>query len=187
MNVFEGTVLLTLDDYFITNDVDDITDIEQDTTRVIYIKEIVPAESIVTIVIHGDVIEIGEIISAKSVDAGFTSMSFKNKVDDLSPKEEDQWGNWYYKSGMKLNIHSGSVYFPIVRYDQLNRLMKKIGGRKVVINSSDTFNNEAPDGRHVFDATMMIARFTTLELDSSEKNKRIGEKGKYNFSLREIV
>ncbi len=183
-----GEILFRLNNYFIQNEVDDITDIEEETTRTIHIKEMIPSESIVTIVIHGEVVTIGEIIAAKSVDGGFTSMTFKNSVDDLTPKTEDQWGNWdYVDGGMKLYVHSGTVYFPIMRYDQLNRLMKKIGGKKVVINSSDTYDNEAPDGRHIFDATMMIARFTKLELDSSEKNKRIGEKGKYIFSAREIV
>ncbi len=183
----DGEELFVLNNYFIQNEVDEVTDIEEEVTRTIYSKTMFPSESMITIVIHGDVVSIGEIVGAKSLDAGMTNVAFKNKVKDYSPSEEDPWGNYYYRQGMKTHIHTGIVSLPIVRYDQLVRLMKKIGGQPVVINSSDTFENEAPDGRHVFAATMMIARFTLLELDSAEKNKRIGEKAKYNFVIKELI
>jgi len=69
----------------------------------------------------------------------------------------------------------------------MNRLMLKIGGAKVVVNSSDSTLNEQPDGQHVFDATMMIARFTKFELATSEKHKRVGELAQYVFTLEELV
>ena len=65
--------------------------------------------------------------------------------------------------------------------------MLLIGGQKVVINSSDSTLNEVPDGRRVFEATMMIGRFIKFDLSSTEDKKRIGEKGTYAFSIEELV
>jgi len=183
----DGTLLFELNNYIVFNEVDDETDLSYDSTVVLYTKKMIPADSIITIVVHGDVIEIGEILGAKSVDAGFTNLVFKNKFKDFSPKGQDDWGNWYYKDGVRVHVHSGTVDFPTPKYDQKNRLMMLIGGKKVIINSSDSFNNEAPDGRNIFDATMMIARFTSLELSTKASNKRLDTHSTYSFALEEIV
>ena len=62
-----------------------------------------------------------------------------------------------------------------------------IGGQKVVINSSDSTGNEVPDSYNIFSATMLIARFTSFELATNEKNKRIGDRATYNFIVEELV
>ena len=184
----EGEVLFQLNNYIVSNTISDESDLEFNSTVVLYTKDVMESETVVEITLHGTYVEIGEILGNKSLDAGFTKVAFKNKFKDFSPKEQDQWGNWYYnEEGIRVHVHSGTVEFPILRYDQLTRLMILLGGQKVIINSSDSISNEAPNGKQIFDATMMIARFTTFELSSSEKDKRIGERGSYTFALEELV
>ena len=130
---------------------------------------------------------VGEIMPASKLEAGMTNFTFKNKFKDFSPKEQDQWGNWYYTDGVRVQVHSGVVDLPVTSYDQLNRLMMMIGGQKVVINSSDSIHNEMPDSRDVFSATMMIGRFTTFELSTNTKSKQIGDFATYNFTVEELV
>ena len=65
--------------------------------------------------------------------------------------------------------------------------MIMIGGQKIVVNSSDSTLNEVANSEKVFSATMMIARFTSLKLQTQEKNKRIDEIGSYTFDLEELV
>jgi len=151
--------------------------------------KLMPAGTVVTIEVYGEnELEVGEIVGGETLDAGFTKVQFQNKIKDFSPKEQDKWGNWdYNEEGVRVSVHSGVVDFPIASYDGINRLMLLIGGRKVLINSSDTLGNEQPDGHRVFSATMMIARFLTLTLATSEKNKKIGDIAKYNFTVEEIV
>ncbi len=183
-----GNKLFELNNYPIDNTLAPNRPEEYPATIILYTDRTYPAGSVVTVWLHGAVVNIGEIIGASRFDAGFTKLNFKNNFKDFSPKEQDQWGNWYYNTdGIKVHTHTGTVEYPVVSYDQLNRLMIMIGGQKIVINSSDSTENEVPDGRKVFAATMMIARFTKFELSTSEKNKRIGETATYNFSAEELV
>ena len=183
----DGVVQFQLNNYIVDNSVAINSDIDYNSTRILYTKEMMNSEWVIEVTLHGATVEIGEIIGAKSIDAGFSKATFQNKFKDFSPKEQDQWGNWYYIEGVKVHVHSGTVLFKILRYDQLNRLMVLIGGKKMVINGSDSLDNEVPDGEKIFDATMMIGRFTRFELDSAEKNKRLGTKGEYIFEVEELV
>ena len=151
-------------------------------------RQLMPAGTVLDIEVHSqDELEVGEIVGGETLEAGFTKVQFQNKMKDFSPKEQDQWGNWLYIDGVRVSVHSGTVNFPVASYDGLNRLMLLIGGRKVLINSSDSLLNEQPDGHNIFSATMMIARFISLNLATSEKNKKIGEIAKYDFTVEEIV
>lgn len=190
----DGNHLQSITHYEIDNKVSRTSEREYASTVVLYTDrnddgsvKLLPSESIIKVRLYGSYIELGEIWASETLDAGFTNTAFKNTFKDFSPKEQDQWGNWEYIDGVRVSVHSGSVEFPIVSYDELNRLMLLIGGRKVIINSSDSLENQAPDGRNVFESTMMIARFLTFSLDSQQKNKRIGEKGRYNFTIEELV
>jgi len=170
---------------FKTNQQDTV--FEHGITRVIYTDRYIPEQCKINIKLYGDVIEIGELLGADSIDGGFTNVNFKNTFKDFSPKEQDQWGNWEYIDGVRVQVHAGTVDFPIMRYDQMAKMMMKIGGNKVVINSSDSYKNEYPDSKNVFGATMMIARFTKFELTTKSINKRIGDKGSYTFAIEELV
>ena len=180
-------VLFEINNYSVDNSVAPGRSEEHPSTIVLYTDKTCPAGSIVNITLKNDIVEIGEMMPASKLEAGFTKMAFKNKFKDFSPKEQDQWGNFYYKDGVRVSVHTGTVEFPVVSYDMLNRLMLMIGGQKVVINSSDSIKNELPDGYTVFEATMMIARFTSFELATTEKHKRMGEIAKYNFTIEELV
>ena len=189
-----GNVLESITNYKIDNRISPTSEREYPSTIVLYTGRnedgsvrLIDSESIIKLRLYGSRVFLGEIWASETLDAGFTKTSFKNTFKDFSPKEQDQWGNWEYIDGVRVAVHTGTVEFPIVSYDELNRLMLLIGGRKVVVNSSDSIKNQAPDGRNVFESTMMLARFTSFSLDSAEKNKRIGELGKYNFSIEELV
>ena len=173
--------------YLIDNTTGYDTDVEHFSTIVLYTDGMMPSETVVTIEIWGGSIDIGEIMIGESVDTGFTNLAFKNQYKDFSPKFQDQWGNIEYRDGVKVNIHSGTVDVPMVGYDQLNRLMLKLGARKLMINSSDSRQNQAPDGHTVFQATMMIGRFTAFSMNTKVKNKRMEDMGVYTFAIEEQV
>ncbi len=156
-------------------------------TVILYTEDTMKAGSIITIILQGAVVELGEMVAASKLDSGFTKLAFKNKYKDFSPKEQDQWGNYFYRDGVRVHVHSGTVEFPIVSYDMMSRLMIYVGGRKIILNSSDTIKNELPDGYNIFSATMLIGRFTSFELATSEKNKHIGDIARYNFQIEELV
>ncbi len=183
----DGNSLFELNSYPIDNTIAKDRPEVYPTTTVLYTDKTYPAGSVITIWLYAALVKVGELIGASKLEAGFTKLNFRNNFKDFSPKEQDQWGNWYYIDGIRVHTHSGTVEYPVVSYDQLNRLMIMIGGRKVVVNSSDSTKNEVPDGRKVFAATMMIARFTKFQLATSEKNKRIGETATYTFDIEEIV
>ena len=190
----DGNILETITHFVVDNKVSPTSQREYPSTVVLYTGRnqdgsvhLLPSETIIRIKLWGSYIELGEMWAGETLDAGFTKTAFKNTFKDFSPKEQDQWGNWEYIDGVRVAVHTGIVEFPIVSYDELNRLMLLIGGRKVIINSSDSLLNQTPDGRNVFESTMMLGRFTNFALDSSEKFKRIGELGKYNFTVEELT
>ncbi len=183
----DGVLLFEFNNYEIDNSIAPNRNEEYATTAIIYTDNTIPAGSVILVTLKGGIISIGEIMPASKLEAGMTNFTFKNKFKDFSPKEQDQWGNWYYTDGVRVQVHSGTVDLPITSYDQLNRLMMMIGGQKVIINSSDSINNDLPDSRDIFSATMMIGRFTTFELSTNTKNKQIGNFATYNFTVEELV
>lgn len=180
-------ILFEITNYEVDNTIAKGRSEEYPSTIILYTEDTMPAGSIITVSLHRAVVEIGEMVSASKLDAGFTKLAFKNKYKDFSPKEQDQWGNYFYRDGVRVHIHSGTVEFPIVSYDMMSRLMIYVGGQKIILNSSDTIKNELPDGYNIFSATMLIGRFTSFELGTSEKNKHIGDIASYNFQIEEMV
>ncbi len=196
----DANVIFEINNYEIDNTVDDNHSIEYETTRILYADNvidpsnplneattIIPAGSVVVVTLHAAIVTLGELLPSANLKSGFTKLSFRNTFKDFSPKEQDQWGNWVYIDGVKVRVHSGTVEYPVVSYDRINRLMMLIGGDRVVIDSSDAIHNELPDGEHVFSATMMIARFTKFDLATSEKNKRLADIALYNFTVEQLV
>ncbi len=183
----DAKILFEINNYAVDNTVVPDREEEYRATVVLYTDETMPAGSIITITLKNPIVSIGEIMPASKLDAGFTKMTFKNKFKDFSPKEQDQWGSWFYRDGLRVTLHSGVVDFPLVSYDRLNRLMLLIGGQRVIINSSDSIKNELPDGINIFEATMLIARFVSFELSTKEDKKRMGDIASYSFSIEELV
>ncbi len=183
----DGKKLFELTDYEVDNTLDYNSKLEFPTNVVIYSQDMIPEGSVVHVILHGTTVELGTLLPGQRLDAGFTSLAFKNKFKDFSPKEQDQWGNYYYKNGVRVKVHSGTVDLPLMRYDQLDRMMLMIGGQVMIINSSDSIDNHLPDGKRIFSATMMIARFLTFELATKIDQKHIGEIATWGFTLEEIV
>ncbi len=183
----DGNSLWEINGYTVDNSVAPGRYESHPSTVILYMDLTYPAGSVITIWLHGATVVVGEMVGASELAAGFTNVQFNNTFKDFSPTEVDQWGNYVYIDGIRVKDHTGTCEFPIKRYDQLNRLMLMIGGQKVVINSSDSTTNEVPDGRNVFEASMMIGRFIKFDLKSTKQKKRIGEKGTYSFQVRELV
>ena len=184
----DGVIIEELNRFVIDNSVAKGTTKEYEVTRVLYTKKMMEAETVIEITLNGSFVSIGSLLASDKMDTGFTKFKFNNEMKDFTPKEQDQWGNWVYlEGGMKLRRLNATVEFPIVDYDGLERMMMMLGGGAVVIDGSDATENQVPDGRKVFSATQMIARIVSLKLQSQEKDKRIGEIGRYDVVLEEIV
>ncbi len=190
----DGNIILELNNYVVKNNVNNSSSREFPATVVLYTGRnadktvnLIDSENVIEVTLNGSDIQIGEIIAGETLDAGFTKVNFKNTFKDFSPREQSQWGDWYYTDGLRVSVHTGTVNFPVLDYDAMNRLMLLIGGRKVIINSSDSLLNEAPDGRHVFESTMILGHFVKLDLATKEVKKRIGEIAEYAFQIRELV
>ena len=184
----DGDIIEELNRFVIDNTVAKGTTKEYEVTRVLYASQLLPAETVIEITLNGSYVSIGSLLASDKMDAGFTKFSFNNEMKDFTPKEQDQWGNWVYlEDGMKLRRLNATVEFPIVDYDGLERMMMMLGGGNVVIDASDATENQVPDGRKVFSATQMIARIVSIKLQSQEKDKRIGEIGRYDIVIEEIV
>jgi len=184
---FPDGKLVEINNYEVDNTVAFNSSIEYPETIVLYVGETVPFNSVIEVILHGYYIQLGMLKGGEMLDAGMTNVAFNNRFRDFSPKEQDQWGNVYYKDGVRVKVHTGTVDMPVVRYDQMDRLMLMVGGREVIIDSSDAVNNNPANSRDIFTSTMMIGRFTQFDLKTKEENKKIGEYATYSFAIEEVV
>jgi hypothetical protein len=182
----DNNILFSIDNYPIDNTVVKGRPEQYPATRVIYTAETIPANSIVMVSLKGAVIELGELQTTSALDAGFTNPQFKHGFKNFNMSEINKWGTWEEVDGIKLRTHTGTVDFKTLDYDDYNNLLGLVIGTRVVMNGSDTFNNELPDGKKIFGSTMMIGRFQALDQQSYNKKKRIGEIATYNFTFQEI-
>ncbi len=162
----------------------------QPVTEVLYAPQDMQHGSTVEIIIVRDteIVEVGSLYLGLSVNAGFTNLIFDNSFIDLSPTEQDQWGNVFYKDGAKMAIHNGTVDLPISDYDYMNRTMLAIGGNTVILNGYGLKHNDKPDNKDGhFYATMMIGRMKNFSLKTTLIDKRLGEMAQYKIRLEEIV
>jgi hypothetical protein len=158
------------------------------TTVILYSGSDKPAGTEIDITIEGGHVELGGIYFGLSIDAGFTNLSFTNRYHDYSPYEKDQWGNITYIEGAKINTYNGTVDVPIRRYDQMNRLMVSLGKSKIILNGSDTKDNQPIRNQNdIFASTMVVGRMIDFELRTKLDNKRIGEMATYSFKIEEEV
>ena len=132
-------------------------------------------------------IRIGGISLGLSVDAGFTNLVFSNKFQDYSPYEKDQFGNILYVEGVKTNIYTGTVDVRLTDYDMMNRLMASIGGKTVILDGSDNFENEVVDNENFFASTALIGRIKNFALRTKLDNKKMSQMATYSFQIEEDV
>jgi hypothetical protein len=160
---------------------------DEAVTAILYTKDIVKGEHVIEVVLHGNHIQIGDIVVGLSMDAGFTNLTFSNNFKDYSPQEEDQWGNYTYIDGVKVLKHSGSVDVRITSYDHMVRMRRKISGNEIIINGSDSKSNTPTNSKSIFQSTMMIGRFKDWKISSKSKGNKIGDVSTYTFSVMERV
>lgn len=163
---------------------------QEPITVIIYSPNAIASGGRVKIVVNnvGREVHIGSIVAGLSVEAGFTNLVFSNKFKDFSPTEQDQWGNVSYVDGTKINVHTGTVDIPVTNYDHMNRLMRSIGGKEVIVNGYGVKHNDTPDNKEgAFYATNMIGRMKNFSLSTKMINKRLGELAQYKITIEEIV
>jgi len=141
----------------------------------------------VTVRLYGGNLSLGGLNLGLKIKAGFTNTAFENKFVDYSPKEKDQWGNIYYKVGIKTIVFSGTCDMLLSDYDRINRVLIYIGGREVIVNGSDSDNNTPPNSLNIFQATMMLARFTSIVQQTLVVDTKIDSIATYRFSIEEVV
>ncbi len=181
-----GTIIFWVENYPIDNQLLD-TQFGQAINVVLYSEKLIPSSSIITVRINGGYIQVGRFLMGRKLHLGFTNTKFVNGFKDFSPKEQDQWGNIEYRSGIRVFTHSGTVDMPLKNYDLFNRAFMRVGGREVIINSSDSHKNTPPNSVDIFQSTMMIGRFTSF----SQQTKNIGtimdSIAEYTFKVEESV
>ncbi len=170
------------------------TEYKQDITVILYTIETATGKALpikpgytIRVRLRGSSYSIGTIAAGKRFDAGFTNAKFENGYKDFSPKEQDAWGNIYYKNGVRVFTHSGTCDMPITMYDDVNRLFMFLGGQEVIINSSDSTDNSVPDSTNIFQSTMMIGRITSFKQNTRLTGKRMDNMAEYKFSVEESV
>ena len=156
-------------------------------TTILYLDRDIVGTVKLTVTTNNGVVEIGEILSGLSVNAGFTNLEFSNEYKDYSPTEIDQWGNVEYISGTKVNIHSGSVDMKTTNYDMINRLITSIGGSKVILNGSGNKDNLEIATEGVFSSTMIVGRITSFSQRTKIKDGDLDKMSNYTFKIEELV
>ena len=179
-----GNVIFNINNYPIKNEIGG-TNIGQDVNLILYSNTVLPPSSKVNIRIKAGEVSIGRILAGRMLKLGFTNTIFDNGFNDFSPKEIDQWGNVLYKNGVRVYNHVGTVDMPLKDYDALNRAFMYIGGREMIINSSDSINNTPPNSIDIFQSTMMIGRFQTFKQKTRNVGAIMDSIAGYTFSIRE--
>lgn len=187
----EGVLVFEVSDLPIDNKIDELgVHPNEPVTIILYCPNYIKQGGRVRVVLkhlENDV-SVGTIMSGLSVKAGFTHLVLTSKFKDFSPTEQDQWGNVLYLDGTKVNIHTGTVDLPVTNYDYMNRIMRAIGGKEVIINGYGVKHNTIPGNKEgVFHATNMIGRIKSFSLSTKMVDKRLGHLAQYKITVEEIV
>ena len=132
-------------------------------------------------------IEVGEIIFANSKNLGNTNLKFTNSYKDYSPREEDQWGNVFYKKGVVKKVFEGSADFPIEKYDETTDAFAKIAGDRIIFDGNDNELNLPLDSISRFSSAVMIGRVSAIKQATTVINGEISKYSSYSFTLTEDV
>jgi len=181
-----GVNVFNLDYYPIDNSLG-TDDLNYPITSIIYFGKILREEHTMTITLHGASGFIGTFLAGLTLNVGFTDTKISNEFIDLSPADVDKWGNVEYISGVKVQIIKGSCDLHTYDYDRINRILVSLGGRNVIMNGSDSTDNTPPDSIQVFQATMLIGRFSVLRQSTKQIAQRLDHTATYSFEFKEGV
>ncbi len=192
--IFRDSSGSTLDDVTVAIDssIDSTGDaIGGTTTVIIYSDTVVPPGGYVFFSIKnntGDILRLSDVTIGKSIEAGFTNLSFNNKTIDFSPREQDQWGNIVYvDSNVRSDVFSGSVDVKIEDYDKVNRLFKVLAGHKMIFDGSDSSNNIAANGSTNFAATKVVGRMKDVQMSTVVEDQQFSPVANYTFTIEGSV
>lgn len=162
------------------------------TTIVLYcphdteLTTMVPVGGFVVVEVEAASLQVGGILLGVAADLGITDFIFSTKFIDFSPVEEN-FSVIEYKEGLKVREFNGSFQFWTTNFDLHDRLLLSLGGKRIIINGSDTTDNAATDSANRFTATMMIGRIQSLNLDTTSTQDRLSDLAKARFTIREQV
>lgn len=183
----KGLVVFEIGNYPVDNTLGS-EGVEFPASAVIYTKDVMTkGEYEVTVKLQGGNVSLGGLNLGLKIKAGLTNTAFENKFVDYSPKEKDQWGNIFYRVGIKTSVFSGTCDMLLSDYDRINRVLIYIGGREVIINGSDSNNNTPANSLNIFQATMMVARFVSMVQKTLVVDTKIDSIATYSFNIEEIV
>jgi len=146
----------------------------------------IEAGGLVVVKLIGALTSLGGITPGVAVDLGFTDLVFSTKFIDFSPTEE-VFNVIQYTEGLKVREYTGSCNFWTENFDMHDRLLLSLGTGLIIFNGSDTLNNEIPDSRNRFTATMMVGRLKSMTLSSKKVEDRMAELAQAKFIIREQV
>ena len=169
-----------------TLSVDEITPL-QGITKILYAKDMYTGTVRLTFKPADGIVQIGEILVGNKIDAGFTNLKFTNKYNDYSPYEKDQWGNITRVEGIKTNVLNGTVDVELTQYDRINRLMKYVGGRKIMLDGCDNLDNEVNDDGDFFASTQLVGRVGNFALSTRLESGALSQMATYSFNMEEDV
>ena len=163
-------------------------------TRIVYspntdglsLTRVIPKNGHVRVTLTGDEIQLGSLYLGLALDMGLTDFTFTTKFIDLSPVEEN-FNVIEYVEGLKIKEYTGGFSVWTEDVDRLSRTLVSLGQGLVIVNGSDTIQNEAVGDKSRFEATMVVGRLRSLPVTTTKEKDRIGELAKAKFVLREIV
>jgi len=136
---------------------------------------------------YNNVVQVGEIVCANRKIAGFTDLVFSNSIKDMSPLNEDQWGNIEYERTIVRRIFTGTAQIKIEEYDVVGALLYNIAGNKVVLDGNDNTDNKEVDSIKVFSSAQIIGRLKVSDQKTIVRNGRIDDYATYSFTVTEDV
>jgi len=148
--------------------------------------QILPHESTVEVELIGAQCFLGTIQLGLSVDLGISDFKFSTEFVDFSPVEVI-FNVIHYKEGLKVKDYKGKFRFWTTFFDIYDRLFVSLGGKEVIINGSDTFDNCKTDSQDRFASTMLLGRIKKMPLTTVKTDDRLGTLAEASFVIREIV
>lgn len=154
-------------------------------TEILYADRVIEAGGFMEVTIIGPgKVQLGTLLPVMAIDAGVTSLAFKNKRKTFSVSEYDQWGNLDTVKRAVIGTYDMTVKIQITSYDLIDRLLESIDTELLAIDGSDAYNELAND-ENVFAATQKIGRVMNVEQKNNVVNDKISKIAEYTISIEE--
>ena len=121
--------------------------------------------------------------------AGFTNLEFKNSFINFNYYKKDEWGNVVSTNddNAKIRVFEGTADIELKEYDDLTPILQHFMDAKAIIDGSDNWNNETPDGQNFFVGSSIIGRVRSFTQSTKTINDRMDYTATYSFKVEEDV